>query len=324
MKKRVKPMKPTTTTLIIAALFLLPACVSMQGLTAKGTASLAPSAELSMRQDSNFDAFKSGAPSGLQMLEASLIADPTNETLLMSLAKGYNGYAVAVAETDQLSERATGGNLFAARDMAIRYHTKAVERARQFFHTKGLKWTNDADEVAKGIRSLGREQAIIDLAYVTAHSLKSLVALQKGKAAALTYLPLANALTGVACEGGMKPSYPAWACDVMTAVELAEKPPVAGGDINKAKAIFSEVIKNHPTELMPKALMAQFVLTKQNDIKAWQDIKTAAQDYRNQQFDRQKKIALDPNLPPSDPTALLNAAAERRIEILAAHEKDFF
>jgi hypothetical protein len=306
------------------AAFFLPSCVSMQGLTAKGTASLAPSAELSMRQESNLDAFKSGAPSGLQMLEASLIADPTNETLLMSLAKGYNGYAVAVAETDQLSEKATSGSLHAARDMAINYHTKAVEKARKFFQTKGLKWSSNAEEVAKTIRNLGRDQTVIDLAYVTAHSLKSLVALQKGKAAALTYLPLANALTTIACEGGMKPSYPAWACDVMTAVELAEKPPVAGGDINKAKAIFSEVIKNHPTELMPKALMAQFILTKQNSETDWQQVKTAAMEYRNLQFERQRKIAIDPNMPHADPNALLNAAAERRIEILSSHEKDFF
>jgi hypothetical protein len=258
------------------------------------------------------------------MLEASLIADPTNETLLLSLAKGYNGYAVAVAETDQLSEHPSGGNLHTARDRAISYHTKAVEKSRAFFRLKGLKWSSNADETAKGFRNLGQDQSVIDLAYVAAHSLKSLVALQKGKAAALTYLPLANALTSIACDGGVRPSYPAWACDVMAAVELAEKPPVAGGDINKAKAMFNDVIKKHPNELMPKALLAQFVLTRQNNDTDWQRIKTAAQEYRDQRFERQKRIALDSELPAAEPNGLLNAAADRRIEILAAHEKDFF
>ena len=302
----------------------LSACISMRGLTAKGTASIAPSAEISMRQETSLEAFRTGAPSGLQMLEASLIVDSGNETLLVSLAKGYNGYAVAVAETDQLAERVFAANTNTARELAIAYHTRAIEKARAFFSLKGIKWSTNADETATEIRSLSRDQSVSDLTFITAHSLKSLVALQKGKAAALTYLPLANALTAIACEGSQKPSYPDWACDVMTAVELAEKPAVAGGDINKAKAMFNEVIKKHPTELMPKALMAQFVLTKQNSDGDWQQIKTAAHEFRNLQFERQKKIALDPALPVTDPNAFLNAAAQRRIEILATHEKDFF
>jgi hypothetical protein len=110
----------------------------------------------------------------------------------------------------------------------------------------------------------------------------------------------------------------------MSAIELAEKPPIAGGNINQAKDMFNVVIKKHPTELMPKALMAQFVLTKQYNPRDWKDIKIAAQEYRNQQFDRQRKITLERDLPAADPHALLNAVAERRIEILSAHEKDFF
>ena len=302
----------------------LQGCVSMRDLAAKGTSSLAPLGEISMRQESNLAAFRIGVPAGLQMLEASLLAQPGNISLLASLAKGYNGYAVAVAETDRLAENLTNSGSNNARDLAVSYHTRAVEKARAFFLAKGIKWSNKADQTAEQIRALSGDQTVTDLAYVTAHSLKSLIALQKGKAAVLTYLPLANALTAISCEGKIKPSYPAWACDVMMAVEFAEKPTVAGGDINKAKATFMDIIKKHPDELMPKAIMAEFLFTKQNNPTEWQHVKAANIDYKVRLFERQQKIAFDAVLPVNDSNALLNAAASQRIETMAAHEKDFF
>ncbi len=307
-------------------LLFLSACVSMTSLTVKGTASIAPLAEISLRQESSFEAFRSGAPGGLQLLEASLSADPKNKSLLSALAKGYQAYAVVVAETGMISESLSESSEQHSRELALDYHTRAVARAKMFLQESGMPWpdvTNTGMEVSS-LSSFSGDQTLIDIAFVAGSSLKSLVALQKGKPAALTYLPVATLLSEFSCSGRLRPSYPAWACQAMNGVELAEKPVMVGGDIGKAAQIFADLSKNAPLELFPQALAAQHVLTKKRSADNWKRIKDNAQILKSKQFERQAKVASSQSAVEPDFSALLNAAALRRIEIMTAHEKDLF
>ena len=299
-------------------------CVSFGGLTARGTAALAPHAEVSMRRESNLDAFRAGAPAGMQMLEASLAASPDNPDILQALAKGYNAYAVAVAETDLLVAQANSDKFETSRDLAINYHTRAAGKARQYLEVSGIHWSTDPEILTSGLKSHSSDQNIINIAFIMSHSMKSLVSLQRGKSVALTYVPIADALSSFACAGHRKPAYPLWACEVMTAIELAEKPAVAGGDIQKSMDILSSLSKSPVGDLMPLALMAQFVLTKKFDKDKWTAVIQAKRARQTASFDLQKSIFMSAEQPRPDDNALLNAAAIRRIEILEQHEKDFF
>ena len=298
----------------------------MKSLTVQGTASIAPLAEVSMRQESSLEAFRAGAPGGLQLMEASLSADPGNKALLSALAKGYHGYAVVVAETDMLAESFSENTLRYSRDLAINYHTRAVARAKAFLREVGMPWpdmTKSGVDVSS-LNSFRNDQTVIDVAFVAGSSLKSLVALQKGRPQALTYMPVAALLTEFACSGKLKPSYPAWACQVMNAVELAERPVVAGGDLGQAGQIFSTLSKTDSLELFPQVLAAQHVLSKKKNEAEWKRIKDSAQAFKAKQFENQNNVASSPAAASGDSSALLNAAALRRIEIITAHEKDFF
>lgn len=314
--------------IIIASvsLLILSACVSMTSLTVKGTASIAPLAEIALRQESSLEAFRAGAPGGLQLLEASLSADPKNKSLLSALAKGYQGYAAVVAETDMLAESLSENSERRSRELAVDYHTRAVARAKTFLQESGMAWPDmtKAGVDASSLSSFSGDQNVIDIAFVASSSLKSLIALQKGKPAALTYLPAASLLSEFACSGKLKPSYPTWACQAMHGVELAEKPVMIGGDLGKSARIFADIAKSSPWELFPQALAAQHLLSKKKNEDEWKRIKDSAQIFKAKQFERQALVAASQGAVEPDSSALLNAAALRRIEILTAHEKDFF
>jgi TRAP transporter T-component len=298
----------------------------MRSLTVKGTASIAPLAEVSMRQESSLEAFRVGAPGGLQLLEVSLLADPTNKPLLAALAKGYSGYALLVAETDMMAETLSGSELRYSHDLAVNYHMRAVSHAKIFLRESGLPWpdTTKGGVDASALSSFSGDQEMVDMAFVAGSSLKALVALQKGKPAALTYMPLAALLSDFACSGKLKPSYPSWACQVMRGVEFAERPVVAGGDLSKAGQIFSDLSKSAALELFPQAMEAQFMLSKKMSETEWKRIKDTAQVFKQKQFERQNSVVSSQASLEPDDSSLLNAAALRRIEIMTAHEKDFF
>lgn len=297
----------------------------MQSMTVRGTASIAPLAEKTLLRESNLDAFKAGAPGGLQLLEASLAADRQNTTLLYTLAKGYNGYAIAVAETELLHAKLKQQDPQPSRELAVNFHTRAIAHVKNYMKVLGANWKPNDPGFAQQLQKHQSNQEFIDMAFVAAHSLNSLIDLQKEKPAALTYLPVATILADVACRGKLRPTYPTWGCEVMNAIELAAKPPVAGGDVSKSKLMFAAIEKQHPDELMPVALMTQYALQKQPNDEEWQRVKSITQKFRQQLFDWQKSIATSDQMESSPgPNALLTAAALRRLETIANHEKDFF
>jgi hypothetical protein len=317
----------TMTTLLMISVAIsmalsVTACISMPEVTAKGTAALAPKAEIALRRGQSYESFKMGAPAGLQMLEASLIASPNNPHILAALAKGYNAYATIVGDTEILLSGEQGTER--AIVWTVDHHTLAVSRAKQFLEHVGIQWTKDATALTEHLQRRSGDQDVVDIAFVAAHSLKSLAALQRSKPATLTYIPIADALSQFACGEKNKPSYPTWACEGMNAIELAEKPSVAGGNLQKSQNIFRDIHHREPHSLMPMALWSQFILSKKFDREAWALVKETIAQYKLNLLNRQLAIATSEHGLIDDDNALLNAAAARRIEYMAAHEKDFF
>jgi hypothetical protein len=297
-------------------------CVSLSTITANGAGALAPKAEVAMRRGQSYEAFKLGAPSGLQMLEASLLASPDNREILASLAKGYNAYATLAGETEILFSQGQRGGTSV--QWVIDYHTLAVNRARRFLLASGIKWASDTGALKDSLQPYMDDQQLIDIAFIASHSLKSLMALQRGRPATLTYAPTADTLSQFACNGSRKPTYPVWACDAMKAIESAEKPSVAGGNLGESRKIFHEIYQRNPASLMPLALWAEHGLSKKFSPDDWSMIKEALTQFQAATHKRQSATVLDANLPTDDDQALLNAVAARRIEFMAKHESEFF
>jgi hypothetical protein len=297
-------------------------CVSIPKIAANGSAALTPYAEIAVRRSPSYESFYMGAPAGLQLLEASLTASPDNLKLLVALAKGYNAYANIAGETEKLL--ADHQDKTPADTLALDYHTLAVSRARRYLEQFGVPWGASPVLLDKALAEVKRETDIIDVAFVASHSLKSLMALQRGRPSTMTYAPIADALSKFACNGSLKPSYPSWACDAMVAVEMAEKPAIIGGSTEQSAKIFRDIYNRNPDSLMPLALWAQYSLTKKFSRDDWRFIKDAFTLHKSAMQNRQVVIATAKNAPLDDEYALLNAAATRRLDFIVKHENDFF
>lgn len=309
--------------LTLGTIYCSTSCVSTAALVARGTAKVVPSAEAAVQQESSYEAWRRGGVSSIQMLEGMLASDPSNPELTAALAKAYNGYATLVAETDALQDQLVGQGSTVGRDLATDYHARAIQRARQFLELQGLRSNQAAlDDLLKGLSQLSRSQQNVDMAFVAAHSLKSLVGLRRDVPTFLELLPLGDAFAQWSCSESPKPTYPTWACEVMQAAELAEKPVVAGGNPADSRKRFDALIARHPDDLMLYALRAQLILTKLRDKAAWTDSKLQLQRYHQRKIQTLKLRAAQSS--PPDKDALMNEAGMTRLHILARHESDLF
>ena len=295
----------------------------MSKMTAKGTSSIAPLGEAASRESDSSGLVTAGMPSSILMLEASMRADPENTELSLQIAKAYQALASTHFETRLL----LGGD---DRDPslvsdAVSAHERAVYYSRRFIDLKGISWSNTPETLRGNLAKSGDDQGVIDASFIAASGLKSIVAIQQKRPAYLTLLPLAETLSKFACAGSTRPSYPVWGCGIMRAVELAETPPLAGGDIKASRAAFQDILKHHPESLMPLALWAEHLLTKEPNPEDWAMIKEAAAAARKKSNERIFATAVgDAGAIPQNDESFLNSVALTRLDYMTRHEKKFF
>jgi hypothetical protein len=313
----------TLSLVMVIPLTAFSSCLSLSKMTAKGTASIAPLGEQSSRSSHNAELVNAAVPSSILMLEASLKADKTNTDLILQLAKAYQALATTKIETDLLLQGETRKD--STNSDAIATHERAVYYSRKFMELNAVQWNKEGDGLEKSLSLKSNDQKVVDTAFIAAASLKSIIAIAGKRATFLTLLPLAQKLSHFSCSGSLRPSYPIWSCDTMRGVELAETPSLAGGDLKASKSTFNSIYQNHKTSLMPLALWAQFLLSKDFDKTDWDMIKNAAATYRKSS---QEKIFQTINGPSSAPDgedeAYLNSVALIRIDYMTSNEKTFF
>lgn len=297
-------------------------CISMSKITVKGAAAIAEPSQIAFQDITDLESWRRGGPAGIQMLEGMHEADPSNVVIDAFLAKAYNGYATLIAETDMMDDVLQDLKFSKNRDLAIDYHARAIDHARIFLSAKGLKWSSNPDHLKDAFKNISdSDPNVRDMAFVMGQSMKSLIGLKRGSAAFLELQTLATTVVQWVCEHG-GPTYPAWGCKALQAVELSERPVVAGGNPQIARGQFDQLISENPDDLMLFALRAQFVLTKVRDPKAWQDSKTQYRKHLVNTDDRAKQRVLD-HLS-RDKNALSNAAAAERLRTLIRYERDLF
>ena len=297
-------------------------CVSTSKLAVSGSAGLIPFSEEALKSETSWEAFRRGGPSGLQMLEALHRADPSRVDILAAMARGYSGYAALVAETELLEDQLADRKDTSAKHLAIEYHTRAVHYARLALLGAGLQ-RGDGIGVTDAFKHVEKSQETVDVAFVMAQSMKALVGLHREQPAFLKFLPASDDVTHWACNGASHPSFPTWGCDVMAAVELAEKPAVIGGNPAAARKSLEAVISKNPDELFLSALLAQFVLAKKPDAAAWDQIKKQYAKVKQQETERAADV-LSGKQRKEDSNGLANAAALERLRIMIKYERDLF
>ena len=300
----------------------LAGCISFSKMTVKGAASIAEPSQAAFQDISDLESWRRGGPAGIQMLEGMHEADPSNVTVTAFLAKAYNGYATLVAETDMMDDQFLDRKASIHKNLAVDYHARAIDHARSVLIAKGLKWNSNPDALKAVLNNWNdNDPETRDMLFILGQSMKSLVGLKRGSAAFLDLQPLATTIVEAACSRG-GPSYPSWGCKGLAAVELSEKPVVAGGNPKAARQDFDGLIAANPEDLMLVALRAQFVLTKVRDPKAWQESKDRYLKYQTAADELVKHRALEHQ--PRDKNALSNAAAAERLRQLIRYERDLF
>lgn len=324
MKTKIRTFLKASTRIFNAAAVssTLCGCISLSNITVKGAAAISGPSQIALQDISDLESWRRGGPSGIQMLEGMHEADPSNLTITTSLAKAYNAYATLVAETDMMEDLFLDRKVSTNKNLAVDYHARAIDHARSALTQKGLHWSSNADVLNEALKSW--PDADVDarnLLFILGQSMKSLIGLKRGTPAFLELQPLASTIVDAAClRGG--PIYPSWGCKALAAVELSEKPVVAGGNPKAARQEFDALIAANPEDLMLVALRAQFVLTKIRDEKAWQESKDRYLKYQNE-VDATVKHRAQDHLA-RDKNALSNAAAAERLKQLIRYERDLF
>ncbi|MGZ3809141.1 MAG: TRAP transporter TatT component family protein, partial [Bacteriovorax sp.] len=110
---------------LVLICFAFSSC-SFNRLAVSTSSGLLYSASSNVESESNFELFRSGVPGNLLLMEGLLSEDPDNENILVTLTKGYAGYAFAINETDMLAEEWSEAKSEVGKSQALFNYTRAL------------------------------------------------------------------------------------------------------------------------------------------------------------------------------------------------------
>jgi DNA polymerase III psi subunit len=209
-------------------------------------------------KEANLSNLRFSLPSQIKLLEEIYRSDPHNLVLKALLAKSYLGHALAINETDLLEEnwqnRVSNLNERSVLNATILNETKALGYGISYLSEIEMNWddliknSNDKNWIISELdKKIGIDKMSSDVLLTVNVSLSSLIKLQKEKVEMISLLPLNKIIYDWICSKNIPESE--LACQVFYGV-MAAKPKSLGGNIDKAKELFTKAINQYP-ELWP-------------------------------------------------------------------------
>ena len=174
----------------------------MQIIVVDTTASLLADASKEIETEGNLEMFKKGLPANLKQMEGLLFLSPQNETMLVSLIKGYAAYAFVVSETEMMKfQLADEDEDPIVKEQYLQNYSRALSYGIKFLNLNGITYRDLQKEMgrANGITFLlDKKLDDTDLHYdgvlFTAQSLGSLILAQKDQMEMISQLPIVKSL----------------------------------------------------------------------------------------------------------------------------------
>lgn len=249
--------------LLAAACLASTACGSIDRYAVRTTASMLERGRKTALEEPDYQLGRDAVASQLKLIEAMLVSDPGNITLLRLVAEGFGGYAFLFVE-DAEPQRAKGLYL-RGRD-----HALAALGLKSVFI--GLK-DKSIEDFEKALKWAKKED-VPDL-FWAGFGWGGFVNLSKDDSAALADLPKVTLLMKRVYE--LDPAFHFGGADLFFGVYYASRPAMLGGDAGKAKTHFEWAHKlTRGQYLMTHVLNARWYAVAVQDRELYTQLLTKA------------------------------------------------
>jgi hypothetical protein len=233
-------------------LLLLPtACITSKTMTVGATASLLEDVARSANRQSNLELIRQGMPAYLMLIDGMAEAVPNNERLLITAAQTYASYASAfIPDTDKEYARV----LFTR---ARQYALRALEQI-------GVKnpVASSFDDFETRIKALGKKD--VPYLFWAGSCWANWINLNMRSMEARAELPRVQLLMTRVLE--LDEAFYYGGAHIFMGIMDASKPPIAGGDLNRARDHFLKAIELGKQKfLMARVYYARYYACKALD-----------------------------------------------------------
>ncbi len=278
------------------SLFTLTAC-SLQRLALRQMNPVFEKGVAAFFEEEDLELAQPALAANLKLMEGILKSDPQNERLLLLLAQGYAGYALAFAE-DTAPERAR------------KLYLRARNYARQalFLQCPSLNenWSTDIEHFKQNLKHCGKKQ--VPALFWTAFSWAGYINLSLEDPAALLDLPLVEALMARVLE--QDSTYFYGGALLFFGSLYGQKPPLLGGNPQKANEFFQRNLK---------MTGGKFLLTYIYAARFY-----AAKILDENLFDQYLQTVLDTPLSVAPEIRMLNQIAKQKAHRLQSQKEELF
>lgn len=316
---------------IIGFSLLLASCASIRRTGLRFASPMVYEAAGNMESEGNWDNIKQGLMGNLILLEGMLSQVPEDKPLLVTMVKGYSGYAFAINETEYLNDKLADNEKVRHKRSALRNYTKAFGYGLKYLEVNDINW----DQIVKaqgeenGVKDLLDSELSdspedLDAVFFTAYSLAGMGNLQKDKMLIVGQIPIAKKMFDWVCE--QKPDINFGACNIFYAAYEASRPRMLGGNPQKGKKMFLEYIKKHPNNLLARVAFLEYFVIPMSE----EGLYKKQRRFLNKALKRQKADLIWGPGKKKDPlfsvpkTGIYQAMALKRFQIIKRHAKEIF
>jgi hypothetical protein len=269
---------------LILALLTLSACGGLQKAAVTTTGALIYDASKEIETETNWEFFKQAVPANLKFMEGLHYVEPNNQDLLVSLVKGYTGYAYGVSETLALEEKLSDkGRRF--HQQALAQYSRAIKYALAYLSEEGLSYK----KLQRAVRSDGGlpnllenhldsdDQRDRELVAFAAQAFAGYINLRRDEMSIIAQLPVAKAMFDWVCEAEPEINY--GACDIFFAVYEAGRPKSLGGNPEKGEKLFMQALEKYPHNWLVRLTYVQYVVLPQKNKESYKKQKAYMKDW---------------------------------------------
>ncbi len=264
-------------TLLILFFFslLISSCSLLKTSSVNLFGEILTDATKSVEAQNSLDDFEKSTLANLQMAEGLFDLTKNNKKLLMSLIKGYSGYAFVVDETNWMEDSFNDLDFSIHKVNATLHYTKAIKFAEKFlsFYDINYKMLITASSKQNGIEQLldskikDSDETAIEAIIYFAQALVSYINLKRDKISLIAQLPVTKGVFDWGCK--KKPDIGFGLCDIFYASYYAGRPKMLGGQPSKGKKIFKNLIVNQKHNWLARVVYIQNYLIPMGDKKEY-------------------------------------------------------
>lgn len=287
-----KLLLPLNYTFLLSLFF---SCSVVQKAAVNTTAELANNGQKELQTMNSWETIKAAIPAQIVFAETLIASHPSNTTLLAQLIKGNAALGFVVYETQALQfegsdQKSSDEKKYYTLQAQLAY-SRALNWGEKFLLHKNIKWNdlligvNDEQKLYHLLdKKLSHEDNMA--IFFIGQAWASLINLSRDQVRLVNHLPIARNLIQYVCK--KDPNFENGMCTLFEAIYQLSRPKMLGGNPDLGNAMFKEVIKKYPTNLLYPVSYIQFYLLPQKKFKEINDYSALLETEFQHYWDAQK------------------------------------